>query len=205
MDTDLIAGKYLLMPQASTYARGVEALRAASVKRPFTFKENILARVEAYESGDHSLFDIWLDSCTGIAYKTGTTQFKIIPQCAELIGINKDFSQRFLPVEYNTIMGVELDCSKGKYNQSLTNAEIMEHPAWLAVMEGDRTLLRAYTDIVFRAYGAKYHSTHKQMGFDVRKNTPTDELRAVFVHDLVCISSADGGDDLSNGGCFLRW
>ena len=87
MSTDLIAGKYILMPQTLTYAKGVEALRVASVKRQFTLKENILARVEAYESGDERLFDTWLDLCTGIAYKAGTTKFKIIPECAELIGI----------------------------------------------------------------------------------------------------------------------
>ena len=158
MATDLIAGKYVLMPSARTYALGVEELRQASVKRPFTFKENLQARVEAYESGDYRLFETWLNSCTGIVYKAGTTRFKIIPSCAELIGINKDFSHSFLPVEYDTIAGVELDSSKGKYNHLLTKAEVLEHPAWLASVEGDRTLLSAYTDIVFKAYASKHRS-----------------------------------------------
>ena len=204
METDFIAGKYVLMPEARTYALGVEGLRQASVERPFTFKENLQARVEAYESGDYRLFETWLNSCTGIVYKAGTTKFKIIPQCAELIGINKDFSQRFLPVEYNTIMGVELDSSKGKYKQLLTKAEVLEHPAWLASVEGDRTLLSAYTDIVFKAYASKHSSRDESMGFYVKKNTPADELRNVFVHDLGNGSFAVGDDNLVISGRFLR-
>ena len=205
MKTDFIAGKYILMPEARTYALGVEGLRQASVERPFTFKENLQARVEADESGDHQLFDTWLDSCTGIAYKAGTTKFKLIPACAELIGINKDFSHSFLSVEYNTIAGVELDSSTGKYNRLLTKAEILKHPAWHVLVEDDKTLLKAYTDIVFKAFASKYSSRDELLGFYMRENTPTNELRAVFVHDLDYSSGANGSGSLNGSGRFLRW
>ena len=92
--------EHILMPKTSTYALGVYALRDAYLRggcsdqplfdnlvRPLTFRENILARVEDYERIVGSdgkgrdkkerlrLFEIWLDSCTGIGYKAGTTKF----------------------------------------------------------------------------------------------------------------------------------
>ena len=200
----LICGKYILMPQASTYARGVEALHSVSVKRPFTFKENLQARVEAYESGDYSLFDTWLNSCTGIAYKDDSTEFKLIPACAELIDIDKDRVYFSLPIDYSRITGVELDSSKGKYNQGLTNAEILKHPAWLALVEGDRALLRTYTDIVFSAYVAKYGSRDKLMAFYVRGKVWTDELRGVFAHNLRFKADVSGDANFSKCSLFLH-
>jgi|GEM_PF-879683 len=204
----LIAGKYILMPQTSTYALGVDALRTLD-KKTFTFKENILARVEAYESGDHRLFDTWLDSCTGIAYKKGTTKFKIINVCSELSGIAKEFNQFFLPTNYGKIDGVELDSDSrvfgksAKYNSLLTKAEIVEHPAWLAVVDNDKVLLKNYTDIVFTAYAARHRATDKLMGFYVREKTATDELRALFVYDLFSYSYANGLNGLNLSGRFL--
>jgi len=195
------------MPRTSTYARGIEALRTIS-KTPLTFKENILARVEAYESSDHRLFDTWLDSCTGIVYKAGTTKFKIVPNCTELRGISADFSQHFIPVNYAKIEGIELDSGSSlfvksvKYNGLLTKAEIVSHPAWLTAMDGDKHLLKTYTDIVFSAYAAKYSASDKLMGFWVRDNTKTDEGRALFVIDLGNGSNADGGS-LYYDGSFL--
>ncbi len=208
-DDPLIAGKYILMPQTSTYALGVDALRKKGAKRPFTFKENIQARVEAYESGDHRLFETWLDSCTGIAYKAGTTKFKIVPNCEQLRNIPKDFSQAFMPINYAKIDGIELDSGStlfGKraiYNTRLTKAQIVEHPAWLATVEDDKALLKTYTDIVFAAYASRYSASDKLMCFWVRQDTSTDELRAAFVHNLSNNSYASGSINLNNGGRFL--
>ena len=94
-----IVGAYDIMDQTKTYALGVEALRQShargecpaqplyvdggrSIVRPLTLKENIEARVNDYERmkpGDERLrlFNRWNDSCTGVAYKAGTTKFKI--------------------------------------------------------------------------------------------------------------------------------
>ena len=208
IDSKRIEGKYVLMPHTPTYALGVEALRAIG-KTPLTFKENIEARVNAYELGDRSLFDTWIDSSTGIAYKKRTTKFKIIPSCVELIGIEKDFNSNFLPIEYDTITGIELDSgskifSKSyKYGLLLTKAEILEHPGWRALVEDDKSLLRAYTDIVFAAYAEKHSKTDKLMRFWVQENKPTDELRAVFVNNLDNNSNANGYNSLNNNGRLL--
>jgi len=219
-----VKGEYVLMPQTDTYALGVEALRQIGQK-PLTFKETILARVEAYESGDKSLFDTWLDSCTGIVYKSGTTKFKIVPNCEQLRTISKDFSGAFLPITYDAINASierretsddnlsptmyatidlpELDSTRGKYNTLLTYAESLEHPGWLAALEGDRELLKTYTNIVSSVRAAKYGASDKLMGFLVRQNTPTDELNAAFVHSLNYNSNAVGSSSLVSNGRFL--
>ncbi len=228
MDTDLIAGKYILMPQAQTYALGVEALRAEKVARPFTFKENLQVLVDVY-SEVYGLFrelsedpqqyvDRWsrlaveavarrklsdwgfgeetlLPSCTGIAYKAGSTKFKIIPHCAELAGIDKDFSQHFLPINYSCIAGIELDSSdisSDQYGFLLTPDEIINHPAWLAAVEGDKQLLERYTDVVFKTHAQLYGSRTKLMSFSIEKNRSTDELRALSVVSLEDDSSTCG-------------
>ena len=110
-----IIGKYELMDKSSdTYALGVEAVRHLAIAnpqhngiyRPFTFKENIEAKVNDYnteknpdgskktEEEKKRLFETWLDSSTGIAYKKKSTKYKIIQVSNELITINKDFNQK---------------------------------------------------------------------------------------------------------------
>ena len=186
--------------RSSTYANGVALLREAKQERPFTFRENILARVEAYERGDKSLFDTWLDSCTGVANKRNSTLFQLVSSSPELIHIPAGFSDLFLPVDYDTIKGIELDSSEGKYNQGLTKDEILDHPAWLLAVEGDAHLLKKHRDIVF----AELKNPKTTMGFYVRQNTEEDELRALLVDILSDNSYADGGNYLNVSGSFLR-
>ena len=216
-------GLYILMPHTGKYALGVHALQDACSKdptsthpqstlpdgsriyRPLTFKENVEALVNEYErprSTDERLrlFQRWNDSCTGVAYKAGSTRFKIIPESVELITIDKEFNQGFLPVVYDGIPGIELDSSTGKYNTLLTKDEVLSHPAWLAAVGGDAALLRTYRDIVF----AEKAGSTRLMRFWVPQNTPTDELRALFVSNLNFNSDADGNNYLNSSGSFLR-
>ncbi|MBI2146178.1 hypothetical protein HYU22_02470 [Candidatus Woesearchaeota archaeon] len=219
---------YELMGQTSTYALGVHALQEAcsaessslhpmikfataeSVYRPLTFRENIEARVKEYQRTHNAdgtertkeerlhLFGKWLDSCTGLAYKAQSTQFKIVPLSQNLITIDKDFRTEFLPVGYDGLTGVELDSSRGVYNTSLTKAQVVDHPAWRAAVD-DVALLREYATIVFSENRAD-----KQMWFWVRQNTPSDELRALFVSYLNSNSYAGGSNNLYIIGSFLR-
>lgn len=219
-----ILGKYSVI-SLSTYALSVhELLRKAEaeptlghpkisisgkvVYRPFTFEEDIATRVEAYEKAGSeaerfTLFNNWLDSCTGAAYKAKTTKFKIIPVCNQLITIDEDFRSSFLSGSYRDFTDVELDSSKGKYGTSLSKSEILGHPAWLACVNDNKPLLKTYTDIVFAEYAKKYGKAKKLMGFYVRQNTDTDELRAVVVHNLDGISNASGSWNLSSSSRFL--
>ena len=222
---------YLLMPEARTYVLGVEALREYSAKgysmqslytrtdgswivRALTFKENLQARVEDYntlKNADGSvktdderlrLFNRWNDSCTGISYKAGATKFKIVHQSLDLIEIPSEFNSEFMRIDYNSINGIELDSSDAKYGTLLSKEEVICHPAWLAAVENDNVLLSEYADIVFNLLKEKYKKKDG-MGFWVRQNTETDELRALLVNYLNSNSSANGNCNLSGGGSFL--
>ena len=213
----VLEGSYVLMDQTSTYAQGVHALQDAcrensvhpqfvqsegGIYRPLTFKENLQARVEDYHSNEGDklrLFKTWLNSCCGVAYKKGSTKFKIVPLCEELVTIDEDFNQGFFPINYDSVQGVELDFSQAKYGTLLTQQEVLEHPAWLVVVEEDKELLRAYTEIVFSE-----RKREKLMRFWIENNPDQDQLRALFVYNLVSGSSADGSYDLNYRGSFLR-
>ncbi|MDP3640319.1 MAG: hypothetical protein Q8R53_03910, partial [Nanoarchaeota archaeon] len=60
-----------------------------------------------------------------------------------------------------------------------------------------------YADIVYAQLLETYNRT-MGMGFFSRGKTNTDELRALFVHDLNCDSNAGGSGGLNYGGSFLR-
>ncbi|MDO8656225.1 MAG: hypothetical protein Q7K45_03225 [Nanoarchaeota archaeon] len=225
---NLAEGVYDLMSQTSTYALGVHALQeaciaessslhpmielaAGKIYRPLTFKENIEARVKEYQRTNNVdgtertkeqrlyLLSKWLDSCVGVAYKAQSTKFKIVPFSQDLITIDKDLRAVFLPVEYSGLTGIELDSSHGIYNNSLTKAQVVDHPAWRAAVDEDVTLLQEYANIVFSE-----KTGDKQMWFWVRQNTPTDELRALFVYNLNYYSNASGGSSLYDFWSFLR-
>ena len=213
-----ITGIYELMPQADKYALGVEAVRNAAtlnpmhkgIYRPLTFKENIEARVNDYnilKNPDGSertaedrarFFNTWIDSCTGIAFKKGSPLFKIINECSELITIDSAFNEEYLPVDYSKLQGNELDSSKGTYDKGLTKEQVIEHESWIAALQGDKSLLKNYAEIVFNV-----KKGNELMGFYVRSNTGNDELRALCVGSLAGDSNA--GDWYLNGDArFLR-
>ena len=226
-------GKYILMPQADTYVLGLHALQEACIKennpnhpqftlpdksmiyRPLTFKETIQARVENYETHNPNgsertieerlslITERWNDSCTAIAYKAGTTKFKIVPISEHLIALNPNFKEAFVRADYNTIVGTELDSSKRTNNALMSKDSVLTHAGWLAAVEGDEALLKSYANIIFTELKKKYSST-EGMGFWVRQNAPTDELRALLVNYLYFISDAVGYDVLSYGSSFLR-
>ena len=186
--------RYELMPKAGTYALGVEALRALG-QEPLTFKQTLEARLN-----NEALFEIWNDTKTAIVYNARTKEFKIVPSSADLINIDPHFKGLYLPVNYNTVEGITLDCSRGIYNQPLTQAQILEHPAWLAAVEGDRVLLKNYIDRVF----ALKQNPEKAMAFYVRSKTENDEQRALYVHNLNNDSNAAGNINLILIGSFVR-
>ncbi len=231
--TPPVCFRYELMPQAKTYAKGVRALQkelqtnptahptftlqgGKQIYRPLTFKETIRARVENYETTHNDdgskrsleerlslITESWNDTCTAIAYKTGTTKFKIIPQSSDLITIALDFEEGFMAKDFDSLSGVIIDSSKGKYNTWLTKAEVLKHPGWRTAVDEDTPLLTAYTGIIFAQLKRKYNRT-EGMGFRVRQNTDTDELRALLVDYLNYDSGAYGLISLSDSGSFLR-
>ncbi|MBM3200065.1 hypothetical protein FJZ53_03935 [Candidatus Woesearchaeota archaeon] len=165
--------------KAGTYAQGIAKLKELNQK-PFTFAENIEARIADYEAnGENSeLFGTWLDSVTGVAYKANSTKFKLILKSDKLENIKSDFNQSFISIDYNTEKCIEFDSKKGKYNQLLTRKEAKSHEFWIAVMNGDKEKLARYVDIWFDK-----NKTKEGMGVYFRSNTDSDELRALVLDD----------------------
>ncbi|MDP2908647.1 MAG: hypothetical protein Q8N77_02465 [Nanoarchaeota archaeon] len=186
---------------ADTYARGIAKLKEQGQK-PFTFAENIEARIADYETNgdDAGLFNTYLDSVTGVAYKAHSTKFKLILMSDKLENIPQDFNQRFIPINYGTEKGVELDSKKDKYDQFLTRGEAKNHEFWLAAMGGDKEKLAEYVDIWFNKKGSE-----KGMGVCLRSNTSQDELRALVLNsgNYDPDSNADGNYDLYGNARFV--
>ncbi len=202
--------------KGETYANAIQLLRESyargecpshplftrddgrKIARPLTFKETIEAKVSDYHSKAKSdetrlnLFNVWLDSCTGIAYKANSGQFKIIPVCKPLIEIPDGFNQAELEADYSRLQGIELDRANGKYDTLLTKPEVLQHPAWLAAVEQDSNLLRAYAEIIFA------EKQRNLMSFWLRSTPDKDVLRALDVSSLGDYSNASGGSDLLN-------
>lgn len=214
---------YGLLPQQSSYALGVHALNEACraeadpvhpqfvlpdgsmVYRPLTFKETIEAMVTDYENNKNTeerlrLFKRQNDSCTGIVYQAGTTKFKIVPLCTQLINIYKEFNGTAVSVQYDDFEIEELDRAAGKYNRWLQENEVMDHTGWRVALEGDLELLKTYKDILFVGEGRS-----QAMAFAVLEKPTEDQLRFLFAADIIKGFNAVGSLNLSYGGCFIHF
>ncbi|MBM3199468.1 hypothetical protein FJZ53_00930 [Candidatus Woesearchaeota archaeon] len=142
-------------------------------QKPFTFFDNITARIIDYElhGKNSTLFNTQIDSVTGIAYKAKSAKFKIVQRSSTLENIQQGFDEDFIPINYDAEQGIELDITKDKYNQRLTRKEAENHKFWLAAMNNDKDKLAEYVDFVFNGNGRK-----RMMGVYLRSNTSQDEL-----------------------------
>lgn len=213
---------YVLMPQSNTYALGMHALQKAceaeknphqpqialsdgrKVYRSNTFLENILARLEDYNtltnaSGSQRTmeerlryFNTWLDSCCGIAYKVGSPKLKLKYVCPKLVGISKDFSKGFLPIYYAFFKeDVELDRSSPNFVRE----------GWIDLLEGQEKVYREYLAVLKEIKKQEIIPNFWVLDQDSLK---ADKLRAVYVSDLDSNSIAYGNGNLGNDSRFLR-
>src|SRR3989344_7519757 len=188
----------------SPFAEGMGMLRAVcnvdkkevgqhpfelGVVRPLTFKENVQARLAQYAATGRagSLWSSWLDSCSSIVYKGGSTKFKIVRLSSHLLELPSSFRQSLLGVNYGDFAGPQLDLQNDIYNQPLTQEQVVKHEGWLAVFEGDKDLLKEYAALVF---GLLNRNTAMQ--FWVVQNSAQDQLYALGVVDLVDNSDCNG-------------
>lgn len=183
----------------STYAEGIAKLKEQG-RKPFTFSENIEARIIDYKANGENaeLFKTYLDSVTGIAYKAHSTKFKLILRSDKLENIKPDFNQSFIPVSYDAKHDIELDSKEDNYNQPLTREEAKNHKFWLAVMNGDKEKLAEYVGIWFDKT-----KIDKGMGVYLKSNTSQDELRALVLGGDYYDSGAVGDDLLDDCARFV--
>ncbi|MDO8657012.1 MAG: hypothetical protein Q7K45_07285 [Nanoarchaeota archaeon] len=236
MTTHLNSNRYKMMPCVDNYALAKTALHeicqqeadsphpvyildnGSQIFRPLTFKENLIACVEDYntlKSGSKSgarrsldhrlrLFKARLDSCSSIAYQKGTDLFTIVQQDPYLI-----MSNSFNPTDDHFLInsfpsdGPRLNKSKGKYNQPLTETEVADHPGWITAAEGDCTLLKEVSRIVF-SWRKENNHDEKAMRFSINKNLPLEDVRSSLTFfNLWCSSVAGHGTYLNSDINFI--
>lgn len=161
---------------AANYAKGIAKLKEQG-KKPFTFYENIEARILDYKNNgeDSELFKTSFSSVTAIVYKAHSTKFKLIIRSDKLENISSGFRREYMIVDYDAEHGIELDHAKGKYSQYLTRKEAKNHEFWLAAMNGDKEKLIKYVDMWFDKTGLE------GMGVYLISNTKQNELRALVL------------------------
>ena len=217
--------------EGSNYLQALQALRTSYASRecpnqptvtingqtyvrPPTLYEVLKARVEDFNcktnpdgtprDGEDPLrfFKVWLDSCTGRHYKRGTTKFKIIPVCPQLITLSAGPRADYLELPYADSVSDERDSSNGKYGVNLSKSEVLEHSDWLFVTNENRALLGETFDIIKRACGG--NDNWKGMAFYINQAPQNDELRPLFVDNHNCHGNANGGSNLHGSSRFLR-
>ncbi|MEK6968690.1 MAG: hypothetical protein AABX51_08780, partial [Nanoarchaeota archaeon] len=179
-------GKYSFT-ESLTHARGIAALHRLG-KEPLNADELLKARIT-----QPKLYDNCFWTGTAIAYKAGTSLIKVIPNCEFLRNIPEDFSRNYITgFDFDKLKAEPLDTTKFKCGTNLTKTEILTHPVWLALVGGDKDLLKQYVDTTFACYEKRYRTADKLMGF-YKVDKPTENiLGAALVSILDYESDASG-------------
>ena len=183
--------------------------------RPLTFRETLAARLESYFTSEKrkKFFNTYLYTCTAVAYRGNldssykalieNSKFKIIPISSDLLGLEANFNETFVQINYDSLGGVELDRKDAAYNRRLTKDEVVKHPAWLAAVEGDERLLKDYSDLVFPLIKKRF-GLGKSMPFMLRSNVEKDQLSSLSANLLDANLLAEGRSNFHWDADFLR-
>ncbi len=217
--------------EAPSYFQALQALRTSYINgecpnqpiithngqtyaRPPTFYELLSAKVNDFHSksnvdgsakeGEDPLrfFKVFLDTCTGRHYKGGTTKFKLIPICPQLITLSSEPRANYLGLPYVDSVGDERDSSNGKYGVNLSKSEVLDHQDWLYLANENRQLLGEVFDIVKLACDGD--ANWKGMAFYINQAPQNDELRSLFVLNHYYQGNANDWNVLHLNGRFLR-
>lgn len=103
---------------------------------------------------------------------------------------------------YDKVNGQEFtskDIGKYRFNTSLTEAEVNDHPFWLALARGDKALLKEYTHQVFKMAKEK-HGYDKNMGVYLSGFKDVPNMRLWLSLRLGSDSRANGDYNLDDDG-----
>ncbi len=218
-----------LMPLTQSWTQGYYALRDACVSdvlagravaqpvfsegslysyRPLTLGENLRARIVDARAHNNNIIEApsWIclnDSCTAIIYGSDG-KFKVQKISRDLLDLAPDFRQSFVQGRYDAVgtdnvNAMEFERRGVKYDVGLTQEEVLRHPFWRFVADGNASTLQEYTQLQWAGKPAGY----KGMGVWLRDSPQNGELRALCVNFHFNYSSTYGGN-LSNDGSFLR-
>ena len=220
---EIIPARYGIL-RADDYCEGVRKLQNDSqssqpniqtsggflVYRPLSIKETIRARVEDYnilKNPDGSkrtkqerlrLFDTYLDTCTGAAFKKESRKFKIMPVCVQLLTNSEDVSE--IPIVYESLDGIELDADKINFNEPLRKDEVLNHPGWRALVD-DNHLLKTYVDLFSKLNPNLWGFLSFELIYEL--SDMKNELSSVYIHNMKEASHVQAGSDLSEEVCFV--
>ncbi len=227
--SDFAGRRIIAIDRASTWAQGYHALRACVVERdnphpryemntqtgpitfyrPLTFGENLRARIVDAQAHNNNVGQAYSwnrpnDSCTAIIYGHNG-KFKVQTISRDLLDLAPDFGDSFVQKQYNSVdtdngNAMEFNRRSAKYNELLTREEVLCHPFWQFVADGNIDVLRDYTQLQWAGKKADY----KGMGVWISDSPQNGELRALYVDNRNYNSNAYGSYYLYNNGFFLR-
>ena len=171
-----------LMDRASTWAQGYYALRDAcsedaqagrdvsrhttmGVYRPLTFGENLRARITDARAhyNDITQTPSWSgcnDSCTAIIYGSDG-KFKVEKVSWKLLDLVPYFKCGFIHGTYDAVAtnnssAMEFERCGIKYNEQLTQEEVLLHPFWQFIADGNTSQLQDFTQLQWAGKPAGY-------------------------------------------------
>ena len=178
--------------------------------RPLTLRETAIARLDDYATlrnpdGSYRteqerlyLFHLTLSTCTGITRGPRAGKFKILPQCAELLGLPSSFNEETLTLNYANLPGTEFDYREVQCYQPLTRGEVVNHPAWIEAFEDDTSTLEAYAQLSFGLLNRNY-----AMRWQINGQPSPGELVALSFGSTGGGSNAIGFSRLTDGKRFV--
>jgi len=168
--------------------------------RPLTFKETIQTRLNQWKESqgkDWSLWESWLDSCTGIVWEAGGRRFKIVPMHGDLLTAPPSNAE-YLPANFAKTPGTPLTVDS-TYNRDLTFDEVVTHKGWLAAVEGDSALLQEYATVAF----GRMRRERAMQFWTVRQELPA-HLRPLCADNLGVNCGCVGGRSMGINARFAR-
>ena len=178
---------FKLRQSSTSYQPKLILSDGSAIYRPFTKKENMVARID-----DSELFKKFLHSCTGNAYKKRTNLMKTSPICKEIITLDKDFSGSYLMVDYDNFDGEEIDVTKtSERDKSLTSMGGREDKENIEVYDCHKLKLIEYRKNYF-GRRVTFNEQKNLMRYYTREQRPDNQLRA-----LVILSGGDNDSDIN--------
>jgi hypothetical protein len=166
---------------------------------PPTHEDNVRARVEAFHSGDNSLYKTWFDSSTHFAYDGTKPRVKIANKSSQLMDISPNFTGARLPYPFDDADGEIFDLNaEGVFNTHIkTKQAYIDNPA-LAYLVQDKALREADADIVINNFKLSPRVW-------TQTNAQEDHIREVFANYADDYCGVDGSNNLSiDNIAFLR-
>jgi len=178
----------------------------AEGRTPLTVADVMRRRLEVAGSNDPALRSAWLDNyfetSDAVVYHP-TKRIKIVRDAQPLRAIQpqSEIYRGALSIDdalYCALAGPEVAMDEIISNTSLTKEQVLASPVWMALVGDDRSLLGAYTDLVFSDAKQRFGYT-ENMGVYLTLAPATPSARAWSIYRIGNKSDLCGHYDLNCG------